>query len=120
MTDGYDLPPITSLSASGPSSPQQIDELDEEEDEFHDDDRYDLNGPSPLVAALDDPKRQSLFYAGNPEHRHYFAENESMPRRMRMRNRPSAEQTDELRKLYRANQHPSKDEREDLGDRIGM
>ncbi|KAF7972174.1 hypothetical protein HWV62_18748 [Athelia sp. TMB] len=122
VIDSYDLPPITHLSASGPSSPQQqIDELDDDDDdEFQDDDRYETNGPSALVAALDDPKRQSLFYAGNPEHRHYFAENESMPRRMRMRNRPSAEQTDELRKLYKANQHPSKDEREELGERIGM
>lgn len=72
------------------------------------------------MAALDDPKRQSLFFAGNAEHRHVFAEAETLPRRMRMRNRPTAEQTDELRKLYRSNPHPSKEQRENLGERIGM
>jgi hypothetical protein len=114
----HDLPPIT-LLGSNPSStahsPQQLDELDE----FIDDENGGA-GPSPLVAALDDPKRQSLFYAGNAEHRHFFAEAETMPRRMRMRNRPSTEQTDELRKSYRSNPHPSKEDREALGERIGM
>jgi hypothetical protein len=118
----HDLPPIASLLGSNPSSashsPQQLDELDE----FIDDDHPDNSGggPSPLVAALDDPKRQSLFYAGNAEHRHFFAETETMPRKMRMRNRPSTEQTDELRRLYRSNPHPTKEDREALGERIGM
>jgi hypothetical protein len=117
-----DLPPIASLFGSNVSSashsPLQPDELDE----FADDDHLEGSGagPSPLVAALDDPKRQSLFYAGNAEHRHFFAEAETMPRRMRMRNRPSTEQTDELRKSYRANPHPTKEDREALGERIGM
>lgn len=118
----HDLPPITSFLGSNPPStshsPQQLDELDE----FIEDDHLDNSGggPSPLVAALDDPKRQSLFYAGNAEHRHFFAEVEQMPRRMRMRNRPSSEQTEELRKSYRANPHPTKEDREALGERIGM
>jgi hypothetical protein len=110
------------LLGSNPSStshsPQQLDELDD----FIDDDHPENSGagPSPLVAALDDPKRQSLFYAGNAEQKHFFAEAETMPRRMRMRNRPSTDQTDELRKLYRLNPHPSKDDREALGEQIGM
>jgi hypothetical protein len=122
IPESYDTPPIASLISSNtssiPHSPQEIDELDD----FADED-YPENGalgPSPLVAALDDPKRQSLFFAGNAEHRHVFAEAETLPRRMRMRNRPTAEQTNELRKLYRSNAHPSKEERENLGERIGM
>lgn len=122
VADSFDLPPITSLLGSSASSashsPLQIDELDE----FPDDDYLDGGAlrPSPLVAALDDPRRQALFYAGNAEHKHFFAEAEQMPRRMRMRNRPSTEQTDELRKLFASNAHPSKEDREELGERIGM
>jgi hypothetical protein len=118
----HNLPPIASLLGSNPSSashsPRQLDELDE----FIDDDHPDNSsgGPSPLVTALDDPKPQSLFYAGNAEHMHFFAETETMPRKMRMRNRPSTEQTDELQRLYRSNLHPTKEDREALMERIGM
>lgn len=122
LAELYDVPPITSLMNSNtpsiPHSPQEIDELDDFADEEYPE--HSSLRPSPLVAALDDPQRQSLFYAGSTERRHVFAETETLPRRMRMRNRPTAEQTDELRKLYRSNPHPSKEDRENLGERIGM
>ena len=120
--DSYDLPPIASLLTSRGSStshsPLQVDELDD----FADDDYIEHSGmgPSPLVAALDDPRRQSLFYAGNPDQNLIFAEAEQMPRRMRMRNRPTAEQTDHLRKMFASNPHPSKEDREELGEKISM
>lgn len=41
-----------------------------------------------------------------------------MPRRMRMR--PSPEQTEELRRVYNVNPHPTTDERQALAERIGM
>jgi Homeodomain len=41
-----------------------------------------------------------------------------MPRRMRVR--PTAEQTDELKKLYHINPHPTTDQRQLLAERIGM
>lgn len=66
---------------------------------------------------MHNPRHQSAFYAGNPNHRHLF---ESEPTIRRGRSRPTAAQTDELRKLYDANPHPSKEEREALGARIGM
>lgn len=122
VSESYDLPPIASLLASrGTSasySPLQVDELDD----FDDDDYLEHGGmgPSPLVAALDDPRRQALFYAGNPDQKHVFAEAEQMPRRMRMRNRPTAEQTEELRRMFASNPHPSKEDREELGERISM
>ena len=118
----YDLPPIVSLltsrGSSASHSPLQVDELDD----FADDDYLEHNamGPSSLVAALDDPRRQSLFYATNPDQNHVFAEAEQMPRRMRMRNRPTAEQIDQLRKMFASNPHPSKEDREELGEKISM
>lgn len=63
-------------------------------------------------------RQQSAFYAGNPQHRHLFDADSNMPRKGRAR--PTAAQTEELRKLYDANPHPSKEEREELGGRIGM
>jgi hypothetical protein len=41
-----------------------------------------------------------------------------MPRRMRMR--PSSEQTDELRRLYNINPHPTTEQRQNLASAIGM
>jgi hypothetical protein len=41
-----------------------------------------------------------------------------MPRKMRIR--PTAQQTEALKKFYKHNPHPSKEDREELGDRIGM
>ncbi|KAI0049287.1 hypothetical protein FA95DRAFT_907820 [Auriscalpium vulgare] len=67
------------------------------------------------------PQQQTAFYAGNPEHRHtYESASIEPPPRPRMRMRPTSYQTDELRKFYLTNSHPTKEEREDLGKRIGM
>jgi hypothetical protein len=41
-----------------------------------------------------------------------------MPRRMRVR--PTPDQTEELKKLYNINPHPTTDQRQLLSERIGM
>jgi hypothetical protein len=104
----FELPPISKLlaSVSAPSSQLDYDELSE--DELYTD----------RLPSVPPQRQQSAFYAGNPQHRHLFDSETSMPRKGR--SRPSAAQTEELRKLYDANPHPSKDEREELGVRIGM
>ncbi|TFY82852.1 hypothetical protein EWM64_g1154 [Hericium alpestre] len=43
-----------------------------------------------------------------------------MPPRPRMRMRPTPQQTEELRKYYQKNQHPSKEQREAFAKQIGM
>ncbi|KAF8167423.1 hypothetical protein B0H34DRAFT_681811 [Crassisporium funariophilum] len=60
----------------------------------------------------------SPFNAGHPDQPQFFTESDSMPRRMRMR--PSSEQTDELRKLYNINPHPTTEQRQALSANIGM
>lgn len=55
------------------------------------------------------------------DNRHVFDSEIStggLPRRMRIR--PTPKQTEELRKLFQVNSHPSREQREQLGDRIGM
>ncbi len=109
----YELPSISTLLASvpPPSSQLEYDELSEDEHPFAD-------RLAPISSSHDHPRAQSLFYAGNPQHRHLFENESNSPRKGR--SRPSAAQTEELRKLYDQNHHPSKEEREELGDRIGM
>ncbi|KAF8203993.1 homeodomain transcription factor [Pholiota molesta] len=58
------------------------------------------------------------FYAGHPDQAHFYSESDNMPRRMRMR--PSSEQTDELKKLYNINPHPTTEQRQVLSANIGM
>lgn len=65
-------------------------------------------------------QQQSAFYAGNGSHRHVFDGESASAAARKGRSRPSAAQTEELRKLYDVNPHPSKEEREELGVRIGM
>ncbi|KAI0931386.1 hypothetical protein AcW2_000288 [Taiwanofungus camphoratus] len=109
-----ELPPISALIASVSAPPS----LSTEFDDFSDDEHLRISHPLHSGAART-PQQQSLFYAGNPQHRHLFEpDNNSMARKAR--SRPSAAQTEELRKLYDTNPHPSKEEREELGDRIGM
>ena len=104
----YELPPISTLFASvpAPSSHPEYDELS-------DDEPY-----SDRLPPIPHQRQQSAFYASSPQHRHLFDSETSMPRKGRTR--PTAAQTEELRKLYDANPHPSKEEREELGHRIGM
>jgi hypothetical protein len=62
---------------------------------------------------------QPSFFTGNIEHHHFGVESEtSLPRRNRLR--PSPDQAEELKRLYDSNPHPSREEREELGARIGM
>ena len=81
-----------------------------------------LASRAPYVVKLEQPsQQQSAFYAGNPEHRHvYESSGTEVPTRPRMRLRPTTQQTEELRNFYHVNPHPTKEEREELGDRIGM
>jgi len=121
----YDLPPISSLlSPVDSSTPPPLVE-DTSISEF----------PSPSLARIQElPTRinhpqaspevtlqQSAFYAGNPEHDHtYESAVPVLPPRPRMRIRPSLSQTEELRKAYLIDPHPTKEQREELGKRIGM
>ena len=66
-------------------------------------------------------QQQSAFYAGNPEHYHTYENNmPELPSRPRVRMRPSDSQIKELRKAYMIDPHPTKEQREELGHRIGM
>ncbi|KAH9949395.1 homeobox-domain-containing protein [Amylocystis lapponica] len=86
-----ELPPIAALIASV-SAPLPPSDFDD----LSEDDHYAQKPHS----ALSEQNQQQTFYAA--------------------RSRPLPVQTDELRKAYDANQHPSKEEREELGQRIGM
>ncbi|EGN93170.1 hypothetical protein SERLA73DRAFT_163673 [Serpula lacrymans var. lacrymans S7.3] len=74
-------------------------------------------GPEESGAAL-----QGSFFAGTPETlpQRFFTENDVASNGRRMRMRPTSEQTEELRKAYNTNPHPSKDDREELGEKLGM
>lgn len=63
-------------------------------------------------------QRQSAFYAGNGQHRHVVDSDHNAMKKGR--SRPTQAQTEELRKLYDRTPHPTREERESLGDRIGM
>jgi Homeodomain len=66
-------------------------------------------------------QQQTAFYAGNPEHCHSLESPASGPTiRPKMRMRPSLSQTEELRRAYIINAHPTKEQREELGRKIGM
>ncbi|KII93954.1 hypothetical protein PLICRDRAFT_695028 [Plicaturopsis crispa FD-325 SS-3] len=117
-----DLLAISSTHASTPSSstshtPHYTDIDDYPEDEYPPPSRYPRRSTSLAATAAD--AQEQTFYAGNNDNKHHFAaQSEAMTRKIRMR--PSAEQTDELRKLYNKNPHPTREEREELGERIGM
>ncbi|CCM03656.1 uncharacterized protein FIBRA_05800 [Fibroporia radiculosa] len=105
------LPPISALIASVSAAPHPSSHSLAP----HDYEGYSDDEP---LAHLQQPQHPSLFYLGNPQHPHLFEAEESAPRKGRTR--PSAAQTEELRKVYEGNPHPSKEEREALGARIGM
>lgn len=107
-----ELPPISALiaSVSAPSSHHEYE--DSEEEHLAHLPFMDQTQPQGRQ------QQQSAFYAGNPNHRHLFESESNMVRKGR--SRPTAAQTEELRKLYEVNPHPSKEEREELGVRIGM
>ncbi|GLB35748.1 putative homeobox KN domain containing protein [Lyophyllum shimeji] len=91
-----------------------------ESDDYHDDDYSPIDKYASRATSIvpSDHFTPHSFDSGNPDHFHFPSESDSMPRRMRMR--PSAEQTEELRKLYNITPHPTTDQRQHLAERIGM
>ncbi|KAH9968675.1 hypothetical protein BC827DRAFT_1257702 [Russula dissimulans] len=84
-----------------------------------------MQEPSPLLDHTQPSAEVSLqlsaFYAGNPEHDHtYESAVPVVPPRPRIRMRPSPYQTEELRKAYIIDPHPTREQREEIGKRIGM
>ncbi|GBE77533.1 hypothetical protein BKA93DRAFT_732421 [Sparassis latifolia] len=109
-----ELPPISTLLASvSPSAPlrppSEYDELSEDEHSSR---------ATHFSTSDHNQQQHTLFYTDNPQQKHLFESDNTMPRKAR--SRPSHAQTDELRKVYDVNQHPSKEEREELGRKIGM
>jgi hypothetical protein len=76
------------------------------------------------AAAPPPPATMAVFAHDQDRHQqqsqqsHFFSETSTTLRPTRVR--PTASQTEELRRLYNSNPHPSKEEREELGNRIGM
>ncbi|KAL1951340.1 hypothetical protein VTO73DRAFT_489 [Trametes versicolor] len=112
-----ELPPISALiaSVSAPPAPLAQHQL-VDYDDYSDDEHY--HPLSHQLGSRSPPPQHTLFYAGNPQHTHLFEGEGSMPRKAR--SRPSAAQTEELKKLYEQKAHPTKEEREALGNKIGM
>ncbi|KAH9897793.1 hypothetical protein C8Q73DRAFT_640209, partial [Cubamyces lactineus] len=118
-----ELPPISALiaSVSAPPAPtphshphHQPEYDDYSEDEHYHPLSHQLpSGPHP-------PQQHTLFYAGNPQHEHLFEGEPAINMPRKARSRPTAAQTEELKKLYELKPHPTKEEREALGDKIGM
>ncbi|CAL1694380.1 unnamed protein product [Somion occarium] len=115
----YELPPISALIASvsspaAPPVPQDFDELSEDDQSSHFSDR-DL---SRIPFTSEHRQRQTAFFAGNPQHRHAIESDQSIPRKGR--SRPTQAQTEQLKAYYDHTSHPTKPQREALGQRIGM
>lgn len=87
-------------------------------DDFHDNEGQSLDNHHSRSASLGPSDVSSSFYAGNSDHSQFYTESDSIPRKIRMR--PSSEQTDELRKLYNINPHPTTEQRQALASTIGM
>jgi len=87
-------------------------------DDYHDDEYPSLDIQYSRSDSLGPSDVSSSFYTGHSDHSHFYTESETMPRRIRMR--PSSEQTDELRKLYNINPHPTTEQRQALASSIGM
>jgi hypothetical protein len=105
---------LTPASASSPSTPHHHDV-----DEPPEDDDPHMQMSLPMSVDAMNPSLQPSFFAGNIEHQHFGVESETlMPRRNRLR--PSPEQAEKLKKMYDLNPHPTREEREELGARIGM
>ncbi|CDO73034.1 hypothetical protein BN946_scf185007.g88 [Trametes cinnabarina] len=117
-----ELPPISALiaSVSAPPAPAPHPQHHQayEYDDYSDDEHYQPLSHQLSGGAHPPQQQHTLFYAGNPQQQQFFEGEGSMPRKAR--SRPTAAQTEELKKLYERNSHPSKEEREALGDKIGM
>ena len=64
--------------------------------------------------------KQLTFSAMDSDNRSVFDSDSQPGRSTKSRIRPTPKQLEELRRLYNANTHPSREEREALGDKIGM
>ena len=82
------------------------------------DDEYSVDVHHSRATSVVPSDYPSSFYAAHSDQAHFYAESDSMPRRMRMR--PSSDQTEELRKLYNINPHPTTEQRQALSATIGM
>ncbi|KAI0756284.1 hypothetical protein C8Q80DRAFT_1093182 [Daedaleopsis nitida] len=113
-----ELPPISALIASVSAPPASLPPQHDEYDELLSDDEpyHPLSAHS--ASSAHPPQQHTLFYSGDPQHKHLFDPEPSMPRKAR--SRPTQEQTEELKKFYELKPHPSKEEREALGVKIGM
>lgn len=124
-SSSYDLPSISSLLSSVDSAPPSLVE-DPSISDFHSPAllpriQQSSTRISHTLSSAETSQQQTAFYAGNPEHCHtYESSVPEPPSRPRMRMRPSLSQTEELRKAYMIDPHPTKDMREALGKRIGM
>ncbi len=124
-SSSYDLPSISSLLSSVDSAPPSLVE-DPSISDFHSPAllpriQQSSTRNSHALSSAETSQQQTAFYVGNPEHCHtYESSAPELPSRPRMRMRPSLSQTEELRKAYIDDPHPTKDMREALGKRIGM
>ena len=110
----FELPPISQLIAS--VSPNEYD--DSEDDHPFSDRLPPISSSASTSSQQRSQRSRPLFYTGTTQHQHLF--DTDMNAQRKGRSRPTAAQTEELRKLYDETQHPTKDQREELGHRIGM
>ncbi|KDR85651.1 hypothetical protein GALMADRAFT_234645 [Galerina marginata CBS 339.88] len=87
-------------------------------DDFHDDEYSSVDIQHSRSASIVPSEYPSSFYTGHPDQAQFYTDSDNMPRRMRMR--PSSEQTEELKKLYHINPHPTTEQRQVLSASIGM
>lgn len=113
----YESQPINTTPAPHPSSvPHDFHRNHDMDDMLDDEYAFDTqHSRSASVIPSDYP---SSLYAGHSDQTHFYTELDNMPRRMRMRT--SSEQTDELKKLYSINPHPTTEQRQMLAASIGM
>jgi hypothetical protein len=120
----YDLPPISSLLSpvdSSTATPTEDSSIPQVASPSIPRTQLPSTRINHAQGSPESSKQQTAFYAGNPEHDHTYESSVPVPpSRPRMRMRPSQSQTDELRKAYIIDPHPTKEQREELGRRIGM
>lgn len=92
------------------------------DDDHHHRDGFDgpLDRHSRMSTPLGSMEYSPAFPALDSDNRHVFDSEISTGSPRRVRVRPTPKQTEELRRLYSIHTHPSREEREALGDRIGM
>ncbi|KAI3622398.1 distal-less homeobox 3 [Moniliophthora roreri] len=108
------LPDSDANSISLASNSHPSNQPHSDPDYFYDD----IYPPYDYPSQHSNPPGRSQSQSANSDYPQFLAENDSMPRRMRVR--PSIEQTEELKKLFSINPHPSTEQRQSLADRIGM